>query len=109
MVLIVIVGIILGINLIGLAFCLAGKREDSMMFRDTTIPEGFDMKNIQHDMDFGKQTRKATNFVLRHLQAGDSDKACYAMHLMNQMLDSIKAGQPQPWSNFSPMFDEEFA
>lgn len=92
----------------GMAIGAAGNREDSKMFRDNGIPEGFDMKNIQPDMDFGKQTRKATNFVLRHLQAGDDQKACYAMHLMNQMLDSIKQGQPQPWSHFLPMFNEEF-
>lgn len=107
--LLILVGAFVLVNIVGLALATAGKREDSNMFRDTTIPEGFDVKNIQPDMDFGKQTRKATAFIVNHLQQGSAEKACYAMNLMNQMLDSIKAGQPQPWSHFLPQFEEEFA
>lgn len=107
--LIILVSAFVLVNIVGLALTTAGRREDSKMFRDTTIPEGFDVKNIQPNMDFGKQTRKATVFIIDLLNQGKTDKACYAMDLLNQMLDSIDKGQPQPWSQFFPMFQEEFA
>ena len=65
------------------------------------------MKNIQPEMDVEKQVRKACNAIDSALP--NVEKASYLAGLASMMLVSVAEGQPQPWSNFAPMADEEFS
>lgn len=106
---VIVCGIFSLMAVAGLALACAGNREDQMMMRDTTIPKGLPVKNVQPDMNTAKQKRKAVAEIEGYILAGELEKAYYAMHLLNQMLDSIESGQPRPWSEFQPMLVEEFA
>ena len=68
------------------------------------------MKNIQPDMDLERQVRKGcarVNLALDQTPP-DVDKASYAAGLVAKMIEGAVYGQPQPWSQFAPMIDEEF-
>lgn len=86
------------------------------------------MKTIEPNMKLDRQVRKANAMVLRELDAlvllasktngyrGDMEtiinmarKSCYTINLVNEMVQSACNGQPRPWSEFSPMIDEEFS
>lgn len=67
------------------------------------------MLNIQPDMKSTKQTRRAISEICGYLADGQAEKACYAMDMLNEMLDTINIGKPQPWSNFQPRLLEEFS
>ena len=60
-------------------------------------------------MNSARQQRKAVHEIVLYLQTGQTEKACYAIGLLNQMLDSIDNGKPRPWSEFKPMLEEEFS
>lgn len=86
------------------------------------------MKTVTPDMKLDKQVRKGLNVALLEInniigglkqatENGDADfsegilrleKARYALNLVDQMVTSASNGQPRPWSEFSPMIDEEF-
>jgi hypothetical protein len=67
------------------------------------------MKNIQPDLSRKKQIHKAIADISFYLGAMALDKAAYALGLLNKMLDSFDRGQPEPWSNYQPMIEEEFS
>ena len=66
------------------------------------------MKNIQPDLNQRKEIRSAVAQITFYLGAQQTEKAIYAMELLNKMLDTFDQGEPQPWSNFLPMIFEEF-
>lgn len=66
------------------------------------------MKNIQPDMNVAKQFRKANVQMDAAMQAGQPEKASYIADLISMMSESIDKGELRPWSEFSPMIDEEF-
>ena len=78
------------------------------------------MKNIQLDMNQVKQVRKAiaaidlclleaqrpgATMVMRERSV---KKARYTMVCLEDMVDNIGKGQPNPWSDYEPMISEEF-
>lgn len=76
------------------------------------------MKNMQPDMKLDKQVRKATGQIRQMLsdmsELSDDNltlkyKARYALDLLDQMVNSAVNGIPRPWSEYSPMIDEEFS
>lgn len=67
------------------------------------------MKNIQYDLDRRRQIRKAVAHINDCLGKHLLDRAAYALAMFNKMLDSFDRNQPQPWSNFQPMIEEEFS
>ncbi|QGJ90087.1 hypothetical protein HWC80_gp047 [Mycobacterium phage Indlulamithi] len=66
------------------------------------------MKTIDPNMNADKQYREA--FMLRHraVAIGDIEMSRYIDDLIWMMACSIAEGLPQPWSQFYPMFQEEF-
>ena len=66
------------------------------------------MKNIQPDMDLARQVQKGCARVHLALDEGNLQKAMYATSLVIKMLNGVVEGQPQPWSTFAPMIDEEY-
>jgi hypothetical protein len=60
-------------------------------------------------INVNRQTRRAIRSIIVYLEAGEPEKACFLMDLLNEMLDTVQAGNPKPWSWFVPRFDEEFS
>jgi hypothetical protein len=60
------------------------------------------MKTVTPDMNVPRQLRKLDALVT------DPSHVAYVGHLKQMLLDSVAAGQPQPASQFIPMFLEEF-
>lgn len=66
------------------------------------------MKTIDPNMNVDKQYREAFTVRERAVATGDIEKSSYIDHLIWLMACTINEGLPQPWSQFSPMIDEEF-
>jgi hypothetical protein len=64
---------------------------------------------IEPTMNVNRQTRMAVRAITIQLEAQELERACYLMDLLNEMLDTVNAGQPRPWSWFFPRYEEEFA
>jgi hypothetical protein len=63
------------------------------------------MKTITPDMNIARQTRKADAAIA----AATSDwERRYIEHVKGMFIASIEAGEPRPWSEFSPMIEEEW-
>jgi hypothetical protein len=63
------------------------------------------MKNLQPDMDVGKQRRK---FATAMDSAPSQEHVAYLEGLRELFDQSIERGEFQPFSNFLPMYEEEF-
>lgn len=63
------------------------------------------MKNIQPDMNVAKQRRKFTTAMEN---APTAEHVAYLEGLRELFDRSIERGEPQPFSNFLPMYEEEF-
>jgi len=66
------------------------------------------MRNIQHDMDLGKQLRKAYADHDDCVRGGRLAEARYVLDLIWLMWNAYLDGLPEPWSNYRPMVREEF-
>lgn len=66
------------------------------------------MRNIQHDLDLGKQLRKAYADHDDAVRLGQPDKARYILDQLWAMWNAYLDGLPEPWSNYRPMIAEEF-
>jgi len=63
------------------------------------------MKNVQPAMNVGKQRRK----LIALLPTADTNqKREYVFHLIGLFDAAVEDGQPQPASQFIPMYEEEF-
>jgi hypothetical protein len=63
------------------------------------------VKNIQPDMNVEKQIRK---FDAAIEAAPSPEHAGYLTGLLAMFLVGVSEGQPQPFSQFIPMYEEEF-
>jgi hypothetical protein len=66
------------------------------------------MKTITPDMKLDKQVQKGIAAVNHALDDGNLRKACYTIGVIKLMVDMFQDNQPTPWSQLSPMIDEEF-
>ncbi|AVD99664.1 hypothetical protein HWB51_gp046 [Mycobacterium phage Cuke] len=78
------------------------------------------MRNIQLDMNQVRQVRKAVAAIDRCLLEAQRPgatmalrdravkKARYTLVCLEDMVDNIGSGKPNPWSDYEPMISEEF-
>jgi hypothetical protein len=63
------------------------------------------MKSVQIGMNVAKQRRKIIHAIT---DAPDAEHAAYLEHLLALFDAAVAAEQPQPASQFLPMYEEEF-
>jgi hypothetical protein len=63
------------------------------------------VKNVQLGMNVGRQRRKLAQAIT---DAPDAEHAAYLEHLLGLFDAGVVVGQPQPASQFLPMYEEEF-